>query len=120
MHAVMVSYRQYQFPQQIYDSNCVPNIYTGVNSVINNKSIKVYPNPNNGKFIIESSEISEQLSVEVYNALGQKVFTSSLNPSNRGTSTTTISVPNGEAGVYLYRVFNQEGEAISSGKLIIQ
>jgi hypothetical protein len=75
----------------------------------------VLPNPNNGKFIIESSAISGICSVEIYNMLGQKIYQASVNTTN-----TQIDLSNKSDGVYLYRVITETGYLISEGKLIIQ
>jgi uncharacterized repeat protein (TIGR03803 family) len=101
------------------------SIVTTMNELkANNGEVRVFPNPNNGVFIIKSSVVSSQSLVEIYNVLGEKVYTASLNPSNGGTSVISISLPIGEgkggAGVYLYRVITESGELIGEGKLIIQ
>jgi len=45
---------------------------TGVNTITSNAGMKVYPNPNNGMFTIESS-ITDKASIEIYNMLGEQV-----------------------------------------------
>ena len=90
---------------------------TGINTI--NKtvgSITVYPNPSNGIFRIQTSALSDQSSVEVYNMLGEKVY-SQLSIVNYPLSIDLSSNPN---GVYLYRVLANSGELIGEGKLIIQ
>ncbi len=49
---------------------------TGVESVDGDFGFSVYPNPSNGNFTIQFSEpaFSELISIEVINALGQKIF----------------------------------------------
>lgn len=90
-----------------------------------NEFIKVSPNPSKGIFTFEikGDELeSNEATIEVYNMLGQKVLTASLNPSNGGTSVTSISLPNGEgqggAGIYLYCVLAKDGSVIGSGKMV--
>ena len=88
--------------------------------------IRVFPNPSNGMFTIavESEKLKVESTVEVYNMLGQKVYAAPLNPPIRGTSSTTISLPNGEgrggAGIYLYRITSPDRELVSQGKLVIE
>ncbi len=104
----------------------------GVNEVkTNSEEVIVYPNPSNGVFTVaiknyQSTWPVDRLKiknlVEVYNMLGEKVLTASLNPSEGGTSNTIITLPFGEgqggAGIYLYRVISENGELIGTGKLI--
>ncbi|MGP8216734.1 MAG: T9SS type A sorting domain-containing protein [Bacteroidia bacterium] len=92
------------------------SIPTGIEQLsVSSCQWSVYPNPNNGKFFIESSVVSGQSSVEVYNMLGEKVYSGVLN-----SGINQIVMSNEESGVYLYRILNRNGVAISSGKLIIQ
>jgi hypothetical protein len=90
----------------------------------NSEEVRVYPNPSKGvyAFEIRNYELGIRSRVEVYNVLGEKIFTASLNPSEGGTSTTIISLPFGEgkdgAGIYLYRLISEDGSLIGSGKLV--
>ena len=81
---------------------------TGINSIFNSQSIKVYPNPSYREFTFQLSGINNQASVEVYNIMGEQINTAPLNPPVKGTSISIISLPNGEgwggAGIYLYRI----------------
>jgi uncharacterized repeat protein (TIGR03803 family) len=78
--------------------------------------VVLYPNPNKGVFIIESSVISGQWSVEIYNILGQEVY-SQFTIHNAQFSINISSEP---SGIYLYRVLTENGNLIGEGKLIIQ
>jgi hypothetical protein len=79
-------------------------------------SISAYPNPGKGIFTFESSVISQQSSVEVYNILGEKVY-STFKIKN---STFKIDLEDQPSGVYCYRMLNNNGTLIGRGKLIIQ
>jgi len=97
-------------------------------------SINVYPNPSNGVFTIgirnggaltssnntnspsSNYELGITNSVEVYNVLGEKVY-SQLSTSN---SHLLIDLSSQSNGVYLYRVVGNSGELIGEGKLLIQ
>ena len=90
----------------------------GVNNIASNKSnISVYPNPSNGVFTmqVKSQELRTN-SVEVYNVLGEKVY-SQLNIQNQ---TFNIDLPSQPNGVYFYRVIANSGELIGEGRLVIQ
>jgi len=99
------------------DSICVVVKTTaGIDGITDNATqIVVYPNPNNGQFTIESS-IGGASSVEIYNILGEKVFTRSLS-TTKGTNTISVNQPN---GVYLYRIISDNGDLLGEGRISIQ
>ena len=100
------------------DSICVVIKTTaGIAGISDNSAqIVVYPNPNNGQFTIESS-IGGASSVEIYNLLGEKVFTRNLS-TTKGTN--TINVGNQPNGVYLYRIISDNGSLLGEGRISIQ
>jgi uncharacterized repeat protein (TIGR03803 family) len=79
--------------------------------------VKLYPNPSNGVFTVEvkSEELRTKSTLEVYNMMGEKVYSTTLNSAN-----TQIDLSGKPAGVYLYRVITESGEPISQEKFIIQ
>jgi sugar lactone lactonase YvrE len=87
----------------------------GVNEV--KKSIAhamVYPNPNNGIFTIQTSGISAELLVEIFNMLGEEVYSQ----NNIHNSTFNIDLSAKSSGVYMYRILTEAGSLISEGKII--
>jgi uncharacterized repeat protein (TIGR03803 family) len=82
----------------------------------------LYPNPNNGNFIIEvKSEEQRVKNIEVYNVLGEKVF-APLNPQS-GTlrhSAYQLDLSGQPAGVYLYRAVGENGALVGEGKFVIE
>jgi len=76
----------------------------------------LFPNPNKGQFTIQSSIESGKLSVEIYNMLGEKVY-SQFNIRNPTFNIDVSSQPN---GIYLYRVLTTDKSLVGEGKLIIQ
>ena len=75
------------------------NQTTSINQVSGNSyQVAVYPNPSNGMFNLQISNY-ENASVEVYNAIGQKVLTQALQ-----TNTTQLSLIDFSSGVYQLRV----------------
>jgi hypothetical protein len=91
-------------------------ILTSVNQIpAQNGAVNLYPNPNHGRFYIESSVDSRQWSVEVYNILGEKVYSSMLN-----TGVNQIVINNDSKGIYMYRILDKEGDLVSAGKVEIQ
>jgi len=74
-------------------------------------SLRVYPNPSNGQFTISGDKVIE--SIEVYDLLGKKVFTST--PKSQTTQINT-RLPQ---GLYMYRAV-LEDHSSSSGKIVIR
>ncbi|HTA28564.1 MAG TPA: T9SS type A sorting domain-containing protein, partial [Bacteroidia bacterium] len=77
-------------------------------------NISLYPNPNNGQFTIQSSVNSGQLSVEIYNMLGQKVYSQ----SNIQNPTFNINISDKPNGIYLIRILDKDGNLVSQKKVV--
>ncbi len=77
--------------------------------------VKVYPNPNNGSFTISFLNINGKWTVEIYDVLGESIYTAVLNSDN-----TEISLKNQPPGIYFYRILTHNEALIGSGKLIIE
>jgi hypothetical protein len=90
----------------------------------NSEELSIYPNPNNGKFIIQSPLPPKGgTTVEVYNVLGERVYAGM--PLNPQTGTLRqcaypIDLSSSPSGVYLYRVVNEDGGLAGSGKFVIE
>src|SRR6185312_5020783 len=91
-----------------------PGVPLAVSEVSAATSIKVYPNPSNGVFNVEISSITGNPQIAVFNVLGQEVYTSRLT----GTQ-TTLNLVAQPKGIYLYRVINENGTPVSTGKIVI-
>ena len=100
------------------DTFCIfiPHIEGIVNIPSNSGRVKIYPNPNNGQFTIQSSVVSGPFYVEVYNVLGDKVY-SQFSTFNSKVSVNLSSQPN---GIYFYRVIKEDGNLLGENKLMIQ
>ena len=96
--------------------NIVASISTSIQNIAENNDVKVYPNPNTGSFSIElSGALTEKAQVEIYDMLGQKIHTASIN-----TGVTQVTL-NTRPGMYFYRIVTETGDRlISEGKLIVQ
>ncbi len=95
----------------------MPEKKEGVNSDPGSKNlndITVYPNPTNGQFTVLSSVGSGQLSVEIYNVLGEKVY-SQLNIQN---STFGINISSEPNGIYLIRILDKDGNLVGMKKVV--
>jgi photosystem II stability/assembly factor-like uncharacterized protein len=87
----------------------------GINENIANKYISIYPNPTNGKFCIDLKEPKSKMEIEIYNALGQKTYKSSiLFP----LLTNEIDFSAQSKGVYLIKI--NAGENYYTEKIIIK
>ncbi|HXB10804.1 MAG TPA: T9SS type A sorting domain-containing protein, partial [Bacteroidia bacterium] len=89
----------------------------------NNLRVVLYPNPNNGKFAIEvksevpiATGIRVNSIVEVYNMLGEKIYSSPFTIYN---SPFAIDLSSQSNGIYLYRVLNESGNLAGEGKFVI-
>ncbi|MDI9312043.1 MAG: endonuclease [Limnohabitans sp.] len=67
-------------------------------TLINENSFKIFPNPSNGNFKIEFSELNEDYSIEVLTSLGQRVF-EKINLNNR-----EVNINNLSKGIYLVKI----------------
>ena len=97
---------------------CIQRLTSGINSPAQiNPSIAVYPNPSSGlfNFVIESDGLQSHLFAEVYNVLGESVYSKSAIRNSQ----FLINLSGQPSGVYFYRVLNESGELIGEGKLEI-
>ena len=77
------------------------NCFVGINVVTNNFSFAVFPNPVNGNSVTVSSA-EELKTIELFNALGEKLSSFKCNNKNE----TTFNLNGLEAGIYFLRVNN--------------
>ncbi len=90
---------------------------TGITPIaIPSENVILYPNPNNGQFAIQLPYLITHASVEVYNVLGEKIY-SKIDIQNSILKIDLSYQPN---GIYFYRVLKEDGSFVGSGKLIIQ
>jgi hypothetical protein len=75
--------------------------------------IRIYPNPNNGEFMLNIDNGSENTRFELYNSLGQIVYVKAL------ISTENHLTPNVPGGIYYYCIINENAQPVT-GKLIIE
>jgi len=93
-------------------------IKTGIEKVtsLSSNEVSVYPNPNNGNFEVfchsvlpEAGEESLPI-IQVYNLLGEKVFTETLRPAIGGTQgDNTININSQPDGVYFMQIITSDG-----------
>jgi type IX secretion system substrate protein len=85
--------------QTIYIENCT----AGINQLsVNNNQLNIYPNPNNGSFIIEPNSIKKQ-TLQVYDVNGKLVLSQTINGK------TTIDADTLNEGVYNLSIISNGG-----------
>jgi uncharacterized repeat protein (TIGR03803 family) len=88
----------------------VPSIPTVIEKLINADNLLLYPNPNNGSFIIELNIKSQ---INITNVLGEIVFNQSLEPGKQN-----IDILSQANGVYFVKVTDTKG--VSAVKKIMK
>ncbi len=81
------------------------------NNPVSAKPINLYPNPSNGKLIVENSP--ENSIFELYDIVGRKVYSNTLNGN-----ATQLDISSFNNGTYIYRI-TQNGKAVKEDKLIL-
>ncbi|HTB32272.1 MAG TPA: T9SS type A sorting domain-containing protein [Bacteroidia bacterium] len=90
----------------------------GAVQIINNDSVNVFPNPNAGTFTVVCNRvitIASQPVIEIYNILGEKIYSANLLDGN-----TVISLGKQAPGIYIYKISTPDGTLINPGKLVIE
>ncbi len=87
----------------------------GIKELSSGVRVEVYPNPSSGVFAFSFLGSHEKANLIIYNMLGEKVYSTQFN-----SNAIQIDLIGRPAGVYMYRVVNENGEAVTNGKLIIQ
>lgn len=83
-------------------------------TLLEQNGFALYPNPSSGIINLRFKEtLSERTNVEIYNALGQKVWTTTINGNNE----FILDLPNAASGVYMVKISNSK---INSSKSIIR
>ncbi len=86
-----------------------------------NSTVSIFPNPNTGVFTLTFSHAelvsASQSILEIYNVLGEKVAFKTLK-QDRGDN--VINLGDERNGVYFYRVVEESGNIIGTGKFIIE
>jgi hypothetical protein len=74
---------------------------TGVSDVINNNGFNVYPNPSTGLFKVEVVNTTKEGQVEVFDIIGNKLF--SYTNAEMDAINWTIDLSNQSNGIYMVR-----------------
>ena len=91
---------------------------TGIGIIENNELITVYPNPNNGNFMLNyTTTKTEKLNLNLYDLLGHLVY-SDEQKTNAGLNQIEIEIPSLAEGIYFLGITTEKGKYTQ--KLIIQ
>jgi uncharacterized repeat protein (TIGR03803 family) len=93
----------------------------GINKLsVDSSQLSVFPNPNKGKFTIQianSHLLIANSQIEVFNALGENIYSKSYPPF---TNSYQLDLSSNPSGVYFYKVISESGSFLGSGKIIIE
>jgi len=92
----------------------------GINTIATESyDVKVYPNPSSGVFTLSiyNPQLGIRNHLEVYNTLGQQVYSKELSTLN---SPLSIDLSSNPTGMYFYRIQNENGDFVSEGKVVIE
>lgn len=83
---------------------------TGFNPVVSGKALTVFPNPSTGRSTVSVNLIQrEEVSLSLYNVVGQLKVTRNLGLLNAGLHQTIIDLSGMEPGIYLLQVVTSSG-----------
>ena len=83
--------------------------YVGISNLLESLEIRLYPNPNNGRFVIESDRVElKGLVLEIFDEKGQLVWNREIR-EQIGTWHESVTLENAAEGIYLLRVRNKHG-----------
>ena len=83
-------------------------------------SFEVFPNPNSGTFYVKLDEFDEKpININVYNQLGQLVFTQKVGLLNENNS-FEIELKNIDSGIYYVHLISDSAGIFGTQKILIQ
>ena len=83
--------------------NC-SGIINGFNNLLDNNQIRIYPNPTEGKIMIQNLTPSKSEEIIVRNILGEVVYI-----QNSNINLTTLNISNLENGIYFVEIYTENG-----------
>lgn len=109
------SYRCAQHPASMLGSVTVIDGTLSVDRQLENKALRIFPNPANTYFTWELNNelVGRDLQLQLFNILGQNVLQANLSTINR------INISNQESGIYFFQI-TEGSNVLQSGKLIVK
>lgn len=99
----------------IATSSCYAISTLGVNNILNNKRVNVFPNPTTGMLNIDLQAISEPVFIRIFNAIGALVNQETL--SGNQLEKIQMALPN---GVYTLELATKRGDSMRQTVLVQQ
>lgn len=94
-------------PADTVSNTITMHVSTGISDITANGNVKVYPNPNNGRFVVEFNEIDKIEQLTVINVMGQVVHSQTVE-----NKITEIDLRLQPAGVYTLQAGNSFSKII--------
>lgn len=86
---------------------------SGINELNQNRDIKIYPNPNNGSFVLQIENEITNGEIIVFNSVGQKVYQQEILKGVNNINSNGL-----EEGIYFYFI-KEKNQIMKAGKIII-
>ena len=86
-----------------------------MDDLLNEKSVKLYPNPNKGSFTIETDIELKMNAVNVFDITGKKVFSEELHKKN---SMHQLNLSSIKTGIYIVQIETEKGSICK--KMIVE
>lgn len=110
----------YTFTQNGCENKATGNIFVDFCNNVDNPeslSLNMFPNPNNGVFELNLDAITENVSISIFNSIGQSVYTEEVKAGNT-SYTNTLDLSNQPKGIYYLRV--NGSQTLLEEKFVIQ
>ncbi|MFH0896107.1 MAG: C25 family cysteine peptidase, partial [Bacteroidota bacterium] len=79
------------------------NMPVSVNEIVSDGNWQLYPNPNNGQFILTGNALSDEtIEISIFNSIGMCVY--KQNNVKMNANSYSIELPNAAAGMYLLKI----------------
>ncbi|MFI5221458.1 MAG: T9SS type A sorting domain-containing protein, partial [Bacteroidia bacterium] len=87
---------------------------------IDGKNISIYPNPNNGNFVVENSlQQNSNVTFTIINLPGEKLWSNSFS-LQKGKNATTINANFLSPGIYFLRMEDNSKEFVEVRKILVK
>jgi hypothetical protein len=101
---------------EFYEFTGAPAVTSIIKSTAGS-NFTIYPNPSTGNFSIKATSATANFSVQIYNSIGEKVFSK---PSSSASAVQNIELVNAAAGFYEICITDAVTNAlVSTEKLLI-
>lgn len=96
----------------------VDPLITGITANQLETNISISPNPSNGKFTLQAGSLFTKYDLEIYNIMGEKVYSSHTPPLSITNRKFEIDLSKQSKGIYLLKIIFDKG--VVKKKIIIQ